>query len=407
MARAIDKALRFMPPESESQARQSGVKMNIQGSQRMVPLVFTLPDGNGITMLNNNLLNLSVSFSMDGASALSFEIIDPGFQMAARNYFQIGQTIYYQSRNIQNLITKDKNQETNFSGAASYWAYPFELASVDVSQEQGYSPIWRIQAYTKAIQQMKRDRKPGSIKGDGKVFVENAARKYGLIPVVQKTSKSQRITSASGDKAADSVWDVLVRLAQESKDEKGNQFMCFESDGTLYMGSQNWLLHKWGVDSYRVLETITKEINGKKTKIKRQVTRYCTKLTYPRTTTGLSKHFEVLKLPSISKSDNDPLEGNGSLVVERTNGVRLRPGMTVYVGDIPYLNGYYLIDSVNFNELSPDPVSVSFRTPERQEKYIKQIQVGPILAPRIGSYASRAQQPPSTSNTPQNPNIPE
>jgi hypothetical protein len=64
---------------------------------------------------------------------------------------------------------------------------------------------------------MKRDRKPGVIKGTSSSFVENAARKYGLDFIGQQTSKTANITTASGDKQADSVWDVIKRIAQENK----------------------------------------------------------------------------------------------------------------------------------------------------------------------------------------------
>ena len=48
---------------------------------------------------------------------------------------------------------------------------------------------------------------------------------------------------------------------------------------------------------------------------------------------------------------------------------------------IPFLNGNYLITSVEYEEMSPDPVSVQFRTPEltdKEIKKIKQIEVGTI-----------------------------
>jgi hypothetical protein len=370
----------FAQVTTEEQARLNGVNMKIEGSSRIVPVVFQNIQTGQQTSLTNNLLTLSVEFSMNGASALTMEIVDPGFEMAAKNYFQVGQTIMYKSQNISNLVVSAATG-FNYSRAATFWNYPFELSSVDVSQTQGFSPVFKIQAFTKAIQQMKRDRKPSNIKGSGKLFVENAARKYGLQSVVQKTSKNQSITGASTDKQADSLWDVLTRLASESKDDKGNPFMCFEADGTLYFGSQSFLMHRWGVDSYIERVKTTKKINGVKKTVETLETRFCTKLTYPYKPEGQSKYFTVMNLPSIQKSDNDPLYGSGSLIVERANGVRLRPGMTIYVGEIPYLSGYYLIDTVSFSEMSPDPVAVNFVTPERQPKYIKEIAVGPILKP--------------------------
>ena len=356
--------------------------LKITGQQRDVPLIFLLDEPNVefITELNNNLLSLKVSLTMDEASALTFEIIDPGFEMTRRNYFQPGQTLVYRAATIEG---------TEQVTAATYYGYPFEIADVTYSQSQGASPIVSIQAYTKAIQQMKRDRDNiGAIKDTGTAFVRNAAFKYGLEFVGEQTTKSQQITKASGEQQADSLWDVITKLAGDAK------FKCFESDGTLYFGSQKWLLHKWGVEPYTYS-------NYDKKKAKQiQETRYRTFLTYPPyidpITRVANNKFILQQLPTIQVSINDPLEGSGSCIVDRVNGVRLRPGMTVYVGEIPYVSGYFLITSVDFDELSPDPVAINFRTLERLPKDIKQIAVGSkwsgklrwptnIYSPRYGS----------------------
>lgn len=356
--------------------------LKITGQQRDVPLIFLLDEPNieFITELSNNLLSLKVSLTMDEASALTFEIIDPGFEMTRRNYFQPGQTLVYRAATVDGM-----GQVT----AATYYGYPFEIADVTYSQSQGASPIISIQAYTKAIQQMKRDRDNiGAIKDTGTAFVRNAAFKYGLEFVGEQTTKSQQITKASGEQQADSLWDVITKLAGDAK------FKCFESDGTLYFGSQKWLLHKWGVEPYTYS-------NYDKKKAKQiQETRYRTFLTYPPyidpVTRAANNKFILQQLPTIQVSINDPLEGSGSCIVDRVNGVRLRPGMTVYVGEIPYVSGYFLITSVDFDELSPDPVAINFRTLERLPKDIKQIAVGSkwsgkvrwptnIYSPRYGS----------------------
>ena len=342
-------------------------KFEIQGSQRLVPLIFVYPEKSFITTLHNNILSIKVSFTLDSASAITFDVVDPGFEMAQRNYFQVGQTVIYKSQNIRN-ITK-----TSIGLAPEYWGYPFEIADVTYEQSNGASPIVRVQAYTKAIQQMKRDRKPGVIKGTSSSFVENAARKYGLDFIGQQTTKTANITTASGDKQADSVWDVIKRIAQE------NKFVFFEADGILFFGSQKWLLNKWGLESYSAQKWVPK-----KDKYIPE-TRYHSYLTYPQTidnSTGRPYDtFKLLQLPTMHKSENDPHETDGSCIVERTNGVRLRPGMTAFVGNVPFLNGNYLITSVEYEELSPDPVSVQFRTPEltdKEIKNIKQIEVGTI-----------------------------
>lgn len=343
-------------------------KQRFSGSKRNIPLVFIDVKDNGfITQLNNNLLSLKVSYTLDEASALTFDIIDPGFEMTRNNYFQPGQTLIYKAATIDDFSSNSLDAQSIYG--ETYYGYPFEIADVQYAQSQGASPIVTIQAYTKAIQQMKRDRTEiGSIKGTGTAFVRNAAIKYGLEFVGEQTGKSQTITKASGEQQADSLWDVIKKLAGDAK------FVCFESDGTLYFGSQKWLLHKWGVEPYSFSKYDTKQQKNI------QETRYRTFLSYPPYVDPFTKvantKFILQQLPNIQVSINDPLEGNGSCIVDRINGVRLRPGMTAYVGEIPHVSGYFLITSVEFDELSPEPVAVNFRTIERLPKDIKQIQIG-------------------------------
>jgi len=73
------------------------------------------------------------------------------------------------------------------------------------------------------------------------------------------------------------------------------------------------------------------------------------------------------------------MESDGTAVIARMNGTSLRPGMTVFVDGIPSFVGYYLINTVDYDELSPNPVSISFMTPERDPKDVEQLPVGPIF----------------------------
>lgn len=78
--------------------------------------------------------------------------------------------------------------------------------------------------------------------------------------------------------------------------------------------------------------------------------------------------FEVVTYPTFRRSDNDPLEGDGIVVVRKPNGQLLRPGQTAFVGPKPSrMKGGYLITEVSFSELDPSPVNVTFRTPIKPE----------------------------------------
>ena len=354
----------------------STVFVGMQGTQRDVPLVFFYPaDKNNktfITKLINNITSISVNYTLNAATAVTFELIDPGLEITKNNYFQVGQTFVYRSHNSEQL-----HPNNGVVGVVNenYVGYFMEVADVTIEQKQGNSPIVRVQGYTKAIQQMKRDRNPGAVKGTSHDFVVNAATKYGLKSVVQETTKERTITQASGEKMADSLWDVLTKLASESKDKDKNPYIIFESDGTLYFCTQQWLMYKRGHDSYQHT-TFDKKKNKNVT-----TTRKVTYLHYPPRSVNGEKdsRFILHKLPTMHKAENDPMEGDGSCVVDRINGVRLRPGMTVNVGEIPWFTDDFLITSVDYQEMSSEPVSVQFATPPRQELKIKQIEVGTIF----------------------------
>jgi hypothetical protein len=50
--------------------------------------------------------------------------------------------------------------------------------------------------------------------------------------------------------------------------------------------------------------------------------------------------------------------------------------MTIKLGGMSDYNGYYLIDNVSFPDISPDPVSISFKKPQKEDKEIKDLPIG-------------------------------
>jgi hypothetical protein len=325
----------------------------------------------------SNLLTMEISYSMDMSNQLSFTVIDPGFEMAANNYFQVGRDVVYQSTAI--IPISVASDDTPIIGRMSY---TYEISRVSVAQNGSQSPVWTVEALPKAVQQMKRDKKPGQISGSGFTFAYNAARKYGLRFVGEKSAKIKSASKNSGDGQADSVWTVLTGIANNS------QYVCFVMDGTLYFGSEKWLMYKWGTE--KQIGAVKKDKNGKvivdkKTKIpERYPTKKYIPMEYTRGEGENSRKFEVLMLPNMSKGENDPMEGSGSLVVARDNGVQLRPGMTIRINNVPTLSGHFLITGVSFSEQTTDPVAVEFRTPERlkvngKEPKIPLLPVGKIF----------------------------
>lgn len=304
-----------------------------------------------------NLLNINVSYTMDMANQLSFSVIDPGFVMANNNYFQVGVDVVYETTSIEKIsIIGDQ------SPIVSRIKHLYEISNVSVSQQNSASPVWSIEAMPKAVQQMKRDKKPGSISGDGYTYVQRAAKKYGLKFVGEKSSRIKHSSKNSGDNQSDSVWTIIKKIADDS------QYMLFVQDGCLYFGTQKWLLYKWGTNVIKGRQKKDKKgkpiINSKTKKPEVYPNKYFIPMEYRGYTENPSV-FEVMSLPQISKNENDPMEASGSLTVSRRNGVQLRPGMTIRINNIPNMDGYYLITAVNFSEQTTDPVGIEFRTPER------------------------------------------
>jgi len=332
--------------------------------------------------INDSILSCQVSYSMSMVTEITLQIIDRDYSrtkydpkgnlsFAEGNYFNIARDVTYMTKQIADVSF----DEVNKIASVNLQSVLMEVAEVSVSQDQSVSPIWTVKCRPKAIQQMKRDKKPGVITGSGTAFVKAACDKYGLKLVAEQTTKKQKITQASGENEADSLWDVIQNLAQQAK------FKCFEVDGTLYFASMKWLMYKWGPDAI----TYTATVKDKTKKPAIDVDKVVTKRYIPLMPGELGKSYELMKMPSMSKSDNAVMEATGSADIDRTNGIGIRPGMTVYVGGIPTFNGYYLVTSVQFEERSPNPVAINFETPERRPKEkIVGLPVG-IIFPNIES----------------------
>jgi hypothetical protein len=299
--------------------------------------------------------DLSVSYSLSQASELSFDVIDVDLKMSRNNYFILGRDVIYETQTLGRV--------NSFTGEVRQVRQLFEIADVTVAQGPGGSAVYSVKCYSKAYQQMKRDKTPATIKGNGSQYVKNAAKKYGLDFYCEESSKPRNITKAKGSKQQDSVWDVLLRLAGDAK------FVLFEVDGVLVFASETFLLHKWGTN----IRFIDKKIVDKKTKKKsiKKLARRFIPLQWPNSGPqyiGTAGYFRLIERPTIIKSQNDPYAANGSCLVERFNGVQIRPGMTAYVGTVPNASGYYLVESVSFKEMTPEPVAVGFRTLTRDEE---------------------------------------
>lgn len=330
------------------------------------------------------LVSLSVSYSTSMCTQLTMEFIDPNFEMLANNYFIVGRDVIYKSK----IFPTTPQMVFSPTGKTNNLVHLFEIASVEVRSSAGSSPSVSVQARTKAVQQMKRDKKPGNIKGKSSDYVYWSALTYGLFPLLQQTSKSRQISKASGDRQADSTWDVLSNLASDAK------FMLYETDGMLFFCSMDFLMGRWGVVSAQhdgftnsKNEPVPSPINivplfWPPMTNSQRVDAYNSGVS--RWDGAVTSKFDGLlipvSMPTLRRSDNDPFVVSGSASVDRTAGVFLRPGMTIGLGGIPTFEDIYMITGVEFDHFSSNPVNIEFTKPEREGKYIQTFAVGPTFA---------------------------
>lgn len=265
------------------------------------------------------ITDMSVSLTMGGSSEVTVNIVDPNFAFASANYFQVRRDLFYRD----------------------LW---FEIAAVETSRSDAIHPLYTLQCRSKAVQLMKRDKKPEAYRGmSGYDFAQAMAKRFAMNFVGEKTSKKQSIVKGKSKNSDDSVWTVLTSLASEQ------QFVCFESANTLFFCSEKFLLGKWGdpqfcYGDFKFVPFIYPEPNAQ-------------------LLPGAKDKYVLLDQPRVRRSDDDIKAAEGSMIVDRVNGIYLRPGMTIFLAGIPDFEGFYLITDVSFNEGSPEPVQVQFRVP--------------------------------------------
>lgn len=265
------------------------------------------------------ITEINVSLTLSGSSEVSVTVVDPDFNFAVNNYFQIRRQVIY--RGMQ-----------------------FEIAAIETSRSEAVHPQHTLQCRSQKVQEMKRDKQPEIHNGkSGYDLAQQMAGRFGMNFVGERTAKKQAIVKIQNSNTDDSVWSVLQSLAGEQ------QFICFESENTLFFCSEKFLLGKWGdpqfqYGTFRVVPYVWPEPSAN---------------AFP---TAKDKYI-LMDIPTIRRSDDDINAASGAMVVERFNGVNLRPGMTVHIEGIPSFSGPYIISDVSFNEGEPDPIQVQFRTP--------------------------------------------
>lgn len=257
------------------------------------------------TNVRNAVTAIKLSWTIDAVSQLTVELVDVGLQMLNNNYFLIRRDVYFRGQ-------------------------LFEIARVNIGPGEASAPKITLECRSKPSQIMKRDKNPEAYGGISATdYARIVAERFGLAFVGQDTPKQKVIAKSSSENSDESVWTVLVRSAQEAK------FIVFEVNNTLYFGSEEWLLGKWGNVDLRYGFGYVRE-----------------------------DPFALYQIPACGRSDDDVNAASFKAVVERAGGESLRPGMTVNLSGITSFSGQYLVSEVEYDIGTRNPVSVSGRTPK-------------------------------------------
>jgi hypothetical protein len=297
-----------------------------------------------------SVTSIGVSYTVDGASQVTVELVDEKLAMWNNNYFAVGNIVDF------------------FDGTLTE---KYMIASHEIANGEGQHFKIKLELRTEAIQRMKMDKKPQALKSTTAYeFAQKVARKFGLGFIGQQPKGIKTTTiKVKTEKNKESVYDVLVRSAKDL------QYLCFVMyavpEGktvavpTLYYGSPNWLLGRWGVE--KTPEYTFIGVDGKKE------TRplYYIPLKYPNDD---KMNFFLTEVPEMRRSMDSPKESEGSASIwvgdkyEQNVGsaYNVRAGMTVVIYGIKgFDETAYLITSVAYQYGVPEPVKISFATLEK------------------------------------------
>lgn len=177
-------------------------------------------DGNPNANIVEYVTDLDVSLTLDEASQITITVHDPGMQMLNANYFQIRQKL-------------------------NYLGMRFEIAAIDIGPGVGNSPQFTLSCRPESVQALKRWKIAEVLNvATATDYAAQKARDVGLAFFGEESAARGVVNQVNNDKADESVWDVLGKLAGELG------FARFEMDNRLFFASEAFLLGKFGLAGY-------------------------------------------------------------------------------------------------------------------------------------------------------------
>jgi hypothetical protein len=287
--------------------------------------------------------SIRVSYSIDGASQVTVDLVDKNMEMWNNNYFMIKQVVIFKGER-------------------------FMIASNEISAGDGDYAKITIELRTEAVQLMRLDKKPEAFKStNGFDFAKKVAAKFKLGFIGQNPAgiKSSTI-KLNQSKTKESVYDVLLRAAKDL------QYVCFVMEAytsetnktkkpTLFFGSPQWLLGRWGLEETPAY-TFQKYGGGTETRTLKYIP-----LKYPN---DEKLNYFLTSMPNMRRSMDSPKESEGRASLWGGSGFEtgtgnaydIRPGMTVMIYGIKTFETAYLVTSVEYSYAEPEPVQIAFAT---------------------------------------------
>lgn len=323
-------------PIPESILKQ--LNKNVQRLGDLISIAGIPPLSEAGQTIAQSLVSINVDYSMTATTEVSVKLIDKNYYMMENNYFVPRRVFTYRGRE-------------------------FEIAVVEVGVDQSV-PTINIKLRSRAVQRMKRDKKPQNFAAaNGYELAKKLAAQYGLRFFGEPNpAKVQTVAKFNSKDVDESAWNVLTRTAGDG------QSVCFEMDGALIYASEKFLMGSFGIYSPSEVSFISSTGTRDNYIPLCYVPKYWANDPYYGASDIIEamEKFPLIQWQEFRTSDNDPLEASGSCLVARPNGCLLRPGHTALVGPLPtFFSGFYLVDSVSFEECTNEPINVSFKTPEK------------------------------------------
>jgi hypothetical protein len=376
------------------------------------------------------ITSFEVSYSIEAANQIQFTVIDKDYEMMEKNFFMNRRQIMYRGEMYEigvvevgqgpagspqvtvtawnaavQKMKRDKKPE-NLSGSSAY-EYAFNAA-----KKYGLNFIAQKNGKTQTINKGSGNNKDESVwsvlqsaanADEFVLYVMDGTMVYGSqkwlmwkFGTDSKAMKTTQLASAKGlvvkgnidlsnrpivknnDGSISTVRSIsitegrlVVVIPTVIKQQNGSGAIVSDSEAIRHYKKTGQHLGKFSstkdADAYSVALSAQQEKYYVSNVQNLPVKKYSRLYFDPgKTLPNDAQKFQVAQYPTVRQSENDPLEGDGSIQVFKPNGCIIRPGYTVIIGPKPSLfQGGYLVTEVSFSEGTNEPVQISFRTPEK------------------------------------------